>query len=88
MAYTPKDGSGALFKNDKGGVDSRPDYRGDIRIDGVDYKLSAWLKKSEKGTFMSLSAQPKEDRPQPQKQTAAPQRAPQRPPQDDSDVPF
>lgn len=85
MAYTPKDGSGALFKNDKGGNESRPDYRGDLRINGVDYKLSAWLKKSEKGTFMSLSAQPKDEQAAPQKSAPKPQRAPV----DDSDsIPF
>lgn len=87
MAYTPKDGSGALFKNDKGGNDARPDYRGDIMIGGVSYKLSAWLKKNEKGTFMSLSAQPKDEQPAQQK---APQKAaPKAQQYDDSlDVPF
>lgn len=86
MAYTPKDGSGALFKNDKGGVESRPDYRGDLRIEGVDYKLSAWIKKNEKGPYMSISAQPKDEQPQ----AKAPQRAPQKGAGShvDEDVPF
>lgn len=86
MAYTPKDGSGALFKNDKGGNEARPDYRGDLRINGVDYKLSAWLKKSEKGTFMSLSAQPKDEAPQASPQKTKP--APVSQADLDSDVPF
>ena len=49
-----------LFKNDKGGNDKRPDYRGSINIEGVEYDLSAWIKTSQKGDkFMSGSFQPK-----------------------------
>ena len=32
MAYTPQEGGGALFKNDKGDNPARPDYRGDIML--------------------------------------------------------
>lgn len=61
MAYEKKDGSGALFKNDKtGGNPNWPDYKGDIMIDGVEYWLSAWLKEGKKGKFMSLAANPKD----------------------------
>ena len=65
--YQPKDMSGSLFKNDKGENPSRPDYRGDICINGQVYSLSAWIKDGRPGTkmegrkFMSLSAQPKQD---------------------------
>ena len=62
MAYEPKDGSGSLFKNDKGGNDKRPDYRGDIMLDGKVYELAAWIKEGNKGKFMSLSGKPKEAR--------------------------
>ncbi len=52
--------SGALFKNDKGGNERRPDYRGTLNVNGVEYDLSAWLKTSKKGDkYMSLSVQPK-----------------------------
>ena len=63
--YQPKEGSGSLFKNDKGDNPNRPDYRGDICIEGVVYSLSAWIKEGREGTrmegkkFMSLSATPK-----------------------------
>lgn len=51
--------NGALFKNDKGGVDKRPDYRGDIIIDEKKYKLSAWIKKDVKDrAYLSLRASP------------------------------
>lgn len=61
MAYEKKDNSGALFKNDKKDKDTHPDYRGDIKIDGVEYWLSAWIKPTKNVTkFMSLSAQVKD----------------------------
>lgn len=60
MAYD-NNNSGALFKNDKQGVETRPDYRGQINVDGTDYWLSSWLKKDKNGnTFMSLSVQSKD----------------------------
>ena len=47
---------GALFKNDKGDNPARPDYNGKINVEGKDFWISAWLKKSNAGnTFMSLS---------------------------------
>lgn len=52
---------GVLFKNDKKEQDNHPDYKGQINIDGVEYWLSSWIKRSDKGTFMSLSVKPKED---------------------------
>lgn len=58
--------SGILKKNDKQGNDNRPDYRGSINVDGVDYWLSAWIKTGRDGTklagqkYMSLSVQPKD----------------------------
>lgn len=52
--------SGALFKNDKKGVESRPDYNGSINVDGTDYWLSAWIKEGKSGKFMSLAVKPKE----------------------------
>jgi hypothetical protein len=52
---------GALFKNDKGGNEKRPDYRGDLNVDGVEYRLSAWIKKSKGGmNYMSLSVEQKD----------------------------
>lgn len=85
MAFEPKDGSGSLFKNDRREKESQPNYKGSIRIGGKDYWLSAWLKDGDKGKWMSLSAEPKDKQGNGQK---APQRAPQRPQQDDSEVPF
>lgn len=61
MAFEQKEGNGALFKNEKKEKDSHPDYRGDAKIGGKDYWLSAWIKEGKNGKFMSLSIQSKED---------------------------
>jgi len=54
--------SGALFKNDKEGNESRPDYKGQINVNGVDFWISSWIKTSKAGNkYMSLSVQPKEE---------------------------
>ena len=54
--------SGALFKNDKDGNENRPDYKGSLNVNGVDYWISSWVKTSKKGDkYMSLSVQNKED---------------------------
>lgn len=63
MAYEHKDGSGALFKNDKGDNPARPDYRGDLMVGGILYEVSGWIKpvaSNPEKRFMSLSAKPKQ----------------------------
>lgn len=60
MSYS-NENRGALFKNDKQGNESRPDYTGNLNVAGVDYRISAWLKVGKSGAkFMSLSVQPKQ----------------------------
>jgi hypothetical protein len=57
--------SGTLFKNDKGDNDKRPEYKGKIDINGVEYNLSAWVKVMKDGTgkFLSLKADVKKPAP-------------------------
>lgn len=77
MAYQPKEGSGALFKNDKGDNPARPDYRGDVMLGGVLYEISGWIKPLPSDAsvkFMSLSGKPKEQRQAPQRSQSQPQR--------------
>lgn len=48
--------SGALFKNSQKKKDTHPDYQGTINVEGVEYRLAAWLKTSKKGDrYMSLA---------------------------------
>jgi hypothetical protein len=85
MSYEPKEGSGALFKNDKGTNPARPDYRGDIMLGGVLYEVSGWIKplpSDASKRFMSLSGKPKQAQ---AAKSAAPAR---RPRDDDMDPPF
>ena len=80
--YTPKEGSGALFKNDKGDNPARPDYRGDVMLGGVLYEVSGWIKplpSDASKKFMSLAGKVKEAR--------SPAPAQQRPQQRHDDEP-
>lgn len=62
MAYEPKEGSGALFKNNKKEEGSKqPDYRGDVLLGGVMYEIAGWIKNSGKGPFLSLNVKPKDE---------------------------
>lgn len=75
--------TGALFRNNKGGNDKRPDYTGTINVNGTEFWLSAWIKESKAGMkYMQLSVQPKEarGRQEPQRQ--------QGPIDPDEDIPF
>lgn len=52
---------GVLFKNDRKEKDTHPDYKGQCEVGGAEFWLSAWIKEGNKGKFMSLSFQPKEE---------------------------
>lgn len=60
MAYEMKDGQGSLFKNDRKTSDKGPDYKGQLKLGGVEYWVAAWIKTGANGKWMSLSVVPKE----------------------------
>ena len=67
MAYDNTN-RGVLFVNEKKeDGDKKPDRTGSLNVDGVEYFLDGWIKKSESGkTFMSVSVKRKD------KQTSTP----------------
>lgn len=55
-----RNNSGVLFKNWNKKSEKSPDYWGEAKVNGDDFKLAAWIKDGRKGKFMSLFIQPKE----------------------------
>ena len=50
MAEYDNTNSFALFKNDKGDNESRPDYTGNITLEGgKEMRMAAWIKTSQSG---------------------------------------
>ena len=89
MSQYDNTNTGSLFKNDKGDNEKRPDYKGSVNVEGVDYWLSAWIRESGPNSktpgqkFMSLKLEAKEG----QKPTAH-QQAKANAYQAEGDVPF
>lgn len=52
--------TGVLFINDKGDNPKRPDRKGSINIEGVDYWLSGWVREKDGKPYMQLKAERKE----------------------------
>lgn len=55
MSYTPKPGTGNLFKNDKKAKDTHPDYKGSLTLpDGSTMQLGGWIVQGANGKYLSL----------------------------------
>ena len=61
MAYENRDNSGSIFKNDYKKTSAQPDYTGNGMFNGVEGKISAWLKDGQRGKYMSLAFTPKDE---------------------------
>ena len=61
MAYEQRDNSGSLFKNDYKKTSAQPDYTGNAMFNGVEGKISAWIKDGQRGKYMSLAFTPKDE---------------------------
>lgn len=57
---------GVLFRARDKKSDKSPDYTGSAEVDGVEYRMSAWVKESKQGLkFFSISFTPKDEARQP-----------------------
>ena len=65
MAEYDNTNTGIISKNDRKELDTHPDIKGQININGEEYWLSGWLKERKDGTgkFYSLKATPKHAKP-------------------------
>jgi len=60
MSYENREGSGVLFSNTRKTKPNQPDWKGEVKINGVDMELVAWIKKGKNGyDFLSVSCKPK-----------------------------
>lgn len=56
MAYEIKDNTGSLFPNKDKKTDNHPDRNGSVKIDGVEYWVSGWVKQDKNGNpWLSLA---------------------------------
>ncbi|NDB59723.1 hypothetical protein EB001_14945 [bacterium] len=70
-----------LFKNDKGDNPKRPDYTGTANVDGIEFRISGWIREGKNGKFISGSVQMKETQGETRSKPAVEGA-------DDSDLPF
>lgn len=55
MAEYSNENTGVLFQNDKDGNEKRPDYKGKLNVEGVDFEIAGWKRLSKAGKpFLSL----------------------------------
>lgn len=59
--FEHKELTGTLFQNRDKTEDRHPSMKGEVKIDGKVYRVSAWTKQSEKaGKWLSLALEPKD----------------------------
>jgi hypothetical protein len=64
MPFEQRDNSGSVWVNDKKTADNHPDRAGSAKIDGVEYWLNGWLKKTKDGKpYLSLGFKKKNEQP-------------------------
>jgi len=88
MAFEQRDNSGSIFANERKEKETHPDRTGTALIDGTEYYVNGWLKKTKDGKpFLSLSFKPKDTDTKPKDGGLSGSR-PRASAPDDSDIPF
>ena len=62
MAQYDNTNTFALFKNDQGDNPKRPNYTGNLNVDGIEFRISGWIREGANGKFISGSVQLKESK--------------------------
>lgn len=60
MAQYDNTNTFALFKNDQGDNPKRPNYTGNLNVDGIEFRISGWIREGANGKFISGQVQLKE----------------------------
>ena len=60
MAQYDNTNTFALFKNDQGDNHKRPNYTGNLNVDGIEFRISGWVREGANGKFISGQVQLKE----------------------------
>lgn len=60
MAQYDNTNTFTLFKNDQGDNPKRPNYTGNMNVDGIEFRISGWIRESANGKFISGTVQLKE----------------------------
>jgi hypothetical protein len=55
MAEYDKTNTFTLNKNDKGDNPKRPDYRGKLNVDGIEFTLSGWVKEGPNAHHIKIT---------------------------------
>lgn len=89
MADFDNTNRGSLFKNEKKTEEKHPDLNGSINIDGKEFWISAWKKKSKAGTgYYSLSVRVKQEQTRQSSKPTAKAQAKDFPNDELDDLPF
>jgi len=82
---------GSIWKNEKKETDNHPDFNGSLDVNGVEYWVSAWLRKPDanpKAPALNFSIKPKEQQQGQQAAGAATGAAAGTAQNFDDDIPF
>jgi hypothetical protein len=62
MAFEQKDNTGSVFKNDRKTEETHPDRTGSAMINGTEFWVNGWLRRSKQGAqYLALSFKPKDE---------------------------
>lgn len=58
MNYS-NENKGVLYINERKEKETQPDFKGSINVNGIDFWISGWKRKTEKGQLISMVIDPK-----------------------------